>query len=201
MQTRADKYGQQEAGLNEVVTRNIASLVSHQQQEEMVRPLQDRLAQAITEFVGSFSFLTMHVLLFGTWIGLNAGIVSGLNPWDPFPFTLLTLLLSIEAILLTSFILMGQDRILRAEQSKAALDLQINLLAEHEVTRLLVLVDAIAAHLGLAVANRPDVDDLKKDVEPRTVLSELGRARSRDGVKQSAGDAAGVEARRTKPPA
>src|SRR4029453_14342682 len=129
METRADKYGQQEAGLNEVVTRNIASLVSHQQQEEMVRSFQDRLAQEITEFVGSFSFLTMHILLFGTWIGLNAGIVSGLNPWDPFPFTLLTLLLSIEAILLTSFILMGQDRILRAEQSKAALDPQINLLA------------------------------------------------------------------------
>ena len=78
---------------------------------------------------------------------MNSGIVPR-HPWDPFPFPILAMLASVEAIFLSTFVLIGQHRMTQIADQRAELDLQINLLAEHEITHVLQLIDAIAKRLG-----------------------------------------------------
>jgi uncharacterized membrane protein len=117
------------------------------------------------------------VLWFGGWIIWNLGF-AGLTPFDPFPFGLLTMIVSLEAIFLSTFVLISQNRQAKLGDRRADLDLQIDLLAEHEVTRLLCLVTAIARRLDVKLdstnlAEDSSVGELAKDVDPRALLKEL----------------------------
>jgi uncharacterized membrane protein len=112
----------------------------------------------------------------------------GNKPFDPFPFSLLTLIVSLEAIFLSTFVLISQNHASTIADKRADLDLQINLLAEHEVTHLLMLVDAIADHLGIAREQRNDVEELKKNVGTKQVLDELeSRENSEKDIKKHPG--------------
>jgi len=153
-----------------IVERNIATLLEVRHQTERTRTVQDRIADEITSFSGSLPFIYLHAAWFGIWIGVN---LVGRWAFDPFPFGLLTLIVSLEAIFLSTFVLLSQNRQAEMADRRADLDLQINLLTEHEVTRVLTLVDAIADHLGLAEGEDPEVDELKRDVAPEEVLREI----------------------------
>lgn len=117
-------------------------------------------------------FVYVHAIWFGVWIALNVGWI-GNKPFDPFPFSLLTLIVSLEAIFLSTFVLISQNHALALGDKRADLDLQINLLSEHEITRLLVLMDAIADHMGVEVSKKPEVEDLKQDVPAADVLDKI----------------------------
>ena len=106
----------------------------------------DRFSDRVSDFASSTAFLLIHVVWFGGWIAANA---VARNALDPYPFTFLTFLVSLEAIFLTSFVLISQNHLEAQAHRRAALDLQINLLAEREMTSVLRMVSAIAAHLGL----------------------------------------------------
>src|SRR3954463_11890511 len=93
--------------------------------------------------------------------------------FDPYPFGLLTMVVSLEAIFLATFVLLSQNRQAEDAEQRAELDLQINLLSEHEITRILTLVDAIADHLGLEAGQDPEIDELKMDVKADAVLKEM----------------------------
>lgn len=158
--------------LAKVVRRNISTLCEIRDQMQEGKPLHDRTADRITSLAGSMTFVFFHALWFSAWIVINLGWTP-VKPFDAFPFGLLTMIVSLEAIFLAGFILISQNRSQEIADQRADLDLQINLLAEYEITRVLTLVDAIADHLGLEEGNDPEVEDLKRDVAPDQVLVEM----------------------------
>jgi uncharacterized membrane protein len=113
--------------------------------------LEERLADRITAFAGSMRFVYLHSAWFGLWILVNLGLVSAvtgglLPPFDPFPFGLLTMVVSLEAIFLTTFVMISQNRQAALADQRAELDYQVNVKAEAETAKLLMLVEALIAH-------------------------------------------------------
>lgn len=166
-----------------VVGKNISEICKMRAEAERKKGFQERLADALTIFSGSMVFVYVHAIWFGFWILFNVGWLGG-KPFDPFPFSLLTLIVSLEAIFLSTFVLISQNHAGAIADKRADLDLQINLLSEHEVTRLLRLVDAVADHLGVDVEKKPDHEELKKDVVAKQVLEEIETREDREGIKK-----------------
>lgn len=161
-----------DTALAEVVERNIASIEEHRRQAEKRRNLPERVADAITRTAGSLPFICIHAIWFSVWILMNINLF-GIPSFDPYPFGLLTTIVSLEAIFLSTFVLVSQNRQSAIADQRAQLDLQINLLAEYEITRILKIQDAIARHLGVDEGNSNELQELEKDVEPEAVLQKL----------------------------
>jgi uncharacterized membrane protein len=166
--------------LAKVVERNINTLVEIREHMDRRKSTQDRIADWMTWFSGSMIFVYLHLAWFGAWLVINLGWTR-LKPFDPYPFNLLTMVVSLEAIMLATFVLISQNRLSEIADQRADLDLQINLLAEYEITRVLTLVDAIADHLGLEVGHDPETDELKSDVSPEVVLKEMEQRKNEKG--------------------
>ena len=132
-----------------------------------------RVSDGITKVAASGASLLAHAVWFVGWILINTSVLPIIDPFDPFPFEVLTMIVSLEAIFLSAFVLLSQNRQAEMADRRADLDLQINLLTEYEVTRVLTLVDAIADHLGLDAGSDPEIEELKKDVAPDQVLKEI----------------------------
>ncbi|WP_437965714.1 DUF1003 domain-containing protein [Sorangium sp. So ce260] len=160
-----------------VVRRNIHALLQVRKELERNKGFQEALADTITRFTGSMTFVFLHAGIFGGWIVVNTGVVPGIKPFDPFPFVMLAMIASVEAIFLSTFVLISQNRMQALADKRADLDLQVNLLAEHEVTRLIALVDGISRHLKVPRQSDPHLEALKKDVHPEVVLEEIERAK------------------------
>ena len=165
----SSKQGSQLAG---VVRENIESLIAVRDADEKKKSFQNKAADLLTRFSGSMMFVYVHAIWFGLWIYLNTGLLRN-NAFDPFPFSLLTLIVSLEAIFLSTFVLISQNHASKVADKRADLDLQINLLSEHEITRLLTLMDALADHLNIDTREKPEVEELKKDTEAKEVLDEI----------------------------
>src|ERR687892_2739821 len=159
-------------GLSPVLERNIRALQLRRQREEKRARLEERLADAITRFTGSMRFVCLHLALFGFWIAANLGWVPGVAAWDP-SFVVLAMVASVEAIFLSTFVLISQNRMAAAADKRADLDLQISLLAEHEVTRLVTLVSGVADRMGVKTEADAEVQEITRDVAPEAVLDEL----------------------------
>ena len=155
-----------------VLERNITSLIDLRKREEKQKGIQERIADGITYFTGSMVFVYIHIAWIGGWVLYNLGW-PGIPAFDPFPFGLLTMIGSLEAIFLSTFVLITQNRMAAAANKRAELDLQISLLAEHEVTQLVILVDAIADRLGIARDGNTQVEESKHEVDPVTVLQAI----------------------------
>jgi uncharacterized membrane protein len=159
-------------GLTPVLERNIRALQLRGQREEKEAALEERLADAITRFTGSMPFVYLHLTVFGFWIVANLGWVPGVPAWDP-SFVVLAMVASVEAIFLSTFVLISQNRMAAAAAKRADLDLQISLLAEHEVTRLVTLVSGIADRIGVETEADAELEEITRDVAPEAVLDEL----------------------------
>ncbi len=173
------KYMQHKEPLNMagVVERNIEALLARRQREEQRRTIQDRMADAVTHFSGSMPFVYLHLLVFGTWIAVNLGWTPRLE-FDP-TFVVLAMCASVEAIFLSTFVLISQNRMSAQADRRADLDLQISLLAEHEVTRLITLVSAIAERVGIETAQDRELPELQQDVHPEEVLEKIEQTEER----------------------
>jgi uncharacterized membrane protein len=126
----------------------------------------EQISETITRIAGGGRMLVAHVLWFGAWLAINADAIPGLAPFDRFPFPLLTTLVSLEAIFLSLFVLSSQNRMTRHSDQRSQLDLQVNLLAEKEMTAVLVLLQDIAKHMDVKVSLTPDyVRDLAKKTD------------------------------------
>lgn len=154
-----------------VIERNIQELLARHRQDERGKGLQDRLTDALTRFMGSMLFVYLHLLLFGTWIAINLGWLP-LPKFDP-TFAILATFASMEAIFLSTFVLITQKRMTAQAEQRADLDLQIGLLAEHEITHLLILVSEIAGRLGVEESQNAHLHELKQDVRPGQVLDKM----------------------------
>ena len=154
--------------------QNIRAIVAVEQEALHSRSLADRLGDAITRFSGSVSFIVLHVLWFAAWIIENLGLIPGVAPFDPYPFNFLTLVVSLEAIFLSTFDLMSQHRMSHQADKRAHLDLQINLLAEQETTIILQMLQRICHHLGIETATtKEEAQQLGKKTDIHTLVNEL----------------------------
>jgi uncharacterized membrane protein len=158
--------------LNSILSRNIEALRDKQKAEERKASLQDRLAERVTAFTGSMAFVYIHLVIVGVWVATNIGIIPMLPKFDP-TFVILATFASVEAIFLSTFVLISQNRAAENAERRAQLDLQTSLLAEYEITRALTLTIAIAKHLGVDGANDPALEELKQYVAPEKVLDEI----------------------------
>jgi uncharacterized membrane protein len=120
-------------------------------------------------------FVYAHALVYGFWIVANLGWVPGVRPWDP-TFVVLAMVASVEAIFLSTFILITQNRMAAAADRRAELDVQISLLAEAEITKLVELVAQIAERMNVPGAEEPEIEEMKQRVAPEAVLDAIEEA-------------------------
>jgi uncharacterized membrane protein len=160
--------------LSQVIERNIRTIIHLRTKTARESSLQDRIADAITSFSGRMIFAYVHIVWFGIWIVLNTGWF-GLRAFDPFPYGLLTMVVSLEAIFLSTFVLISQNRLGKETERHADLDLQIGLLTEHELTRVLQMLDAIQDKLGIVDHQNSELADLEMETRPEDVLAEIHR--------------------------
>jgi uncharacterized membrane protein len=160
--------------LSKVIERNIRTIIHLRTKAANERSLQGRIADAITSFSGRMIFAYLHIVWFGLWILLNTGRF-GVHVFDPFPYGLLTMVVSLEAIFLSTFVLISQNRLSEETERRADLDLHIGLLTEHELTRVLQMLDDIQDKMGIANQEKSELTDLEMETRPEDVLAEIHR--------------------------
>jgi uncharacterized membrane protein len=170
--------------LSKVIEKNIRTIIHLRTKAAHARSLQDRLADAITTFSGRMIFAYIHIIWFALWILLNTGWF-GLPVFDPFPYGLLTMIVSLEAIFLSTFVLISQNRLGKETERHADLGLQIGLLTEHELTRVLQMLDAIQDKLAIVDHRESELADLEMETRPEDVLAEIHRLQKIERSKGS----------------
>ena len=161
-----------EGHLSSSLRRNIEVLRRRRAAEEAGASFEERLASAISRFAGHLRFVYAHALIYGFWILANLGRFPGVEPWDP-TFVVLAMVASVEAIFLSTFILITQNRMAAAADRRAELDVQISLLAEAEITKLVELVSQIAEKMHVPGAEEEEVEEMKRRVAPEAVLDAI----------------------------
>lgn len=153
---------------------NIDTVIALEEEALTRRTVADRIADAIANFVGSISFVVIHLVWFGVWTVMNTGILLRQWRFDPYPFALLCMLVSLEGVLLSTFVLIKQNRMSQRADQRAHLDLQINLLSEKEITKMLQLQRLICARLGIEEAVRdPEAAELSSVTAVDNIAHEL----------------------------
>ena len=175
--------------------KNVAAIISMQLREAEGRTVQDRLAALITSFSGSMAFVYIHAIWFGLWFILNLGFlhIPYLSQFDPYPFGLLTVVVSLEAIFLSTFVLIAQNNLSALSERRAELDLQVNLLAEQKTAKVLELLDKIAQELDTMHSKfnytpDPETEALKLSPDPHEVLNVMEQAIKDSGLKKEAAE-------------
>jgi len=159
-------------GLNEKLTQqNVDEILQLENAAKAERTRSDLIAEAIANFCGSMTFVWVHVVFFGVWIIFN--LLPGIRHIDPFPFTFLTLVVSLEAIFLSTFILISQNHDTKISERRNHLDLQINLLSEQENTRMIEMLQAIAEKVGADVKPDPHLQALSEKTEPERLVRQI----------------------------
>lgn len=166
--------------LSTVLERNIQALTERKRREEAEASLQERIADAITRFTGSMIFVYLHLAIFGFWIVANLGWIPGVPQWDP-TFVILAMWASVEAIFLSTFVLISQNRMQAAADTRADLDLQISLLAEHEITKLATLLAAVAEKLEVRSEADQELAEIQQNVSPEAVLDQIEATAEENG--------------------
>ncbi len=164
-----ERTGQKNTGVAKIVHKNTRTMLALRKQAEKEIGIQEKLASWIARNAGSMRFVYLQTLIIILWVLLNRTGIGELKTFDPYPFPLLSLLTTFEAIFLAIFILIKQNRIGDLQKTREELDLQINLLTEHEVSRLIRLVDAMAKHMNVEVSD--ELHELKVDTSPEQVLN------------------------------
>lgn len=172
--TKSAHSSKNQAHLAKIIEQNIHTIINTRRVAANQRTTEERLADTITNFSGRMYFVYFHIIWFGIWIAINLGDF-GIQPFDPFPFGLLTMIVSLEAIFLATFVLISQNRLSAEADRRADLDLHIGLLAEHELTRVLKMLDQIQDKMGIENDTDQELHELEKNVHPEDVLKEMDR--------------------------
>jgi len=147
------------------------------------RSLIERVADTVSGAASSPIFLFLHVVWFTLWILINYGTL-GIKPFDPFPYGLLTMIVSLEAIFLSIFVLMTQNRESYIAELREELSLQVNLRMEQEVTKTLQLVAGLYTRLGHRMGDDPELRDMLEPLKPEEMEKEL-MLQIREAMKSS----------------
>jgi len=135
----------------------------------------DRIADFLTDSFGTVLFLGANAVWFGVWILINTGLIPGIPAFDPYPFGLLTMIVSLEAIFLAIIVLISQNRAAHIGDLREEIDLQINVRAEAEITKILIILDRIHDHLGLPPEDDAELILMKQKTDLSQIEKELTR--------------------------
>jgi uncharacterized membrane protein len=162
------------------VRKNIESVVQLEQDLARRRSPADRVSDVVARFAGSPWSLAAHATWFAGWLLVNTGCVPGVPPFDPYPFSFLGMIVSLEVIFLTTFVLMSQNRQTRHEDHWAHVHLQVGLLAEQEATKMLQMLQRIYHHLGLEHEARrdPELKEMTQQTHVPSLVEELAKVRA-----------------------
>lgn len=158
---------------DELARRNVEAIVSLEEAAKEQRSRSELVAEGIAKFCGSIRFVWVHVIWFSGWLFFN--LMPGIKHIDPFPFTFLTLVVSLEAIFLSTFILISQNHDTQISERRNHLDLQINLLSEQENTKMIQMLQAIADKVGANLKSDPHLKELSQETQPEKLLEEIER--------------------------
>ena len=154
------------------IRRNIEAIVKLEEGYVQNRSVSERIADWIGGFSGSLTFVVIHAVFYGGWILINLGVLGWFKRFDPFPFLLLSVVVSIEAIFLSTFVLMKQNRMSKRADQRAHLDLQINLLAEREMTLVLQMLQRISLRLGVRTPGEA-IEEFSEETSVAALAEEL----------------------------
>jgi len=156
----------------ELTQRNIESVAALDASTKSQRSRADLVADAIAAFCGSMAFVYVHLVWFALWIIANLPFMPKALHFDPFPYQFLTLAVSLEAIFLSTFILISQNRQALLSDRRNHLDLQINLLAEQENSKMLAMLESIQKKLGIEDSD-PEVQILEASTRPDQLAKQI----------------------------
>ncbi len=166
-------YGALTPDKSEEAAKSQRAYGTFREKAESQRRWYEVAADSITESFGTITFAVLHIVWFTLWILINTGQISGLEPFDPFPFGLLTMVVSLEAIFLSIFVLISQNRETQISDLREELDFQIDAHAEQEITKLIHMVDEIQDHLGIKKKNDKELEAMKKKLDPEKIITEI----------------------------
>jgi uncharacterized membrane protein len=176
--------------LPRVAQKNIESITQLEQEYLDQRSPLDRISDCITRFVGSMGFIIFHALFFAFWMVINLFTLFGILPFDPYPWQFLNLVVALETVFLSTFILMSQNRQNRQADQWAHLNLQVALLAERETTKILQMLRDVCGHLGLARdARDKELKEMIETTHVEVLAEELQKAREQveeEGTQEKA---------------
>ena len=143
------------------------------------------VARFLTQFFGSAWFLNANILFIFVWILWNLGGISGLRPFDPYPFSLLPLIASLSAMLLAIIVLINQNEQGKMADIRQRIDLEVNVRAENEITKILKMLDEFNGRLGMVKADEElekmkekiDIAEIKEDIEQGIEKEDAGKSR------------------------
>jgi uncharacterized membrane protein len=160
--------------ISHAMEENVRAIKTWEQSALHSRSRAERVSEWITSTAGRGPVLLAHLVWFAGWAAVNLDMVPGVRSFDPFPFPLLTTMVSLEAIFLALFVLSSQNRLATQADKRAHLDLQIDLLAEREMTVVLQLLQDISAHLGVTrSAGSPKIQELAQETDVHQLTSKL----------------------------
>jgi uncharacterized membrane protein len=160
--------------IDEVTQRNVKMIEQLREADNANRSPADRIADFIARFCGSMTFVWVHVIWFGGWLLING--LDGTEHFDPYPFTFLTFVVSLEAIFLSTFILISQNHETRLSEKRNQLDLQVNLLSEQENTKMLRMLERIAEKVGARIEDDPSLEVLDQATHPERLVRQIEEA-------------------------
>jgi uncharacterized membrane protein len=153
---------------------NIEAIAKLEEEALHRRTVAERASDAIVKSIGSTPFLLLHVLLVTIWCTVNLNLIPAIRPFDPFPFGILALLLSAEAVFLTIFVLISQNRMSREAERRSHLGLQVGMLAEQELTVMLQMLQKLCQHAGVDVkSSNQQVEGFSETTDVQKLASEL----------------------------
>lgn len=155
--------------IEQFTRKNIDDILRIERERKAMQPLASRMASAVAAFCSRGTILLIHVLFFAAWIAFNTSPLA----FDPYPFTFLTLVVSLEAIFLSFFIMIGQSASRQESERRHHLDLQINLLNEREMTAMLRLLGKVAERLDIEERDQAEIKKFAYNTDPRTVLEQI----------------------------
>lgn len=141
------------------IVRSFAAKMNQQ------RTFPERIADFLTRHFGTLSFAIFHLAWFAVWIVWNLGMVSGLKPFDPFPFGLLTMVVSLEAIFLAIFVLVSQNREAKIDRLRSEVEFQVDLISEQEITKVLNLLKALMEKNGIDLSGDAELERMLKQID------------------------------------
>lgn len=141
---------------------------SYRAKADAKRTVTDRFADTLTLKFGSVFFLTINAIWFFVWITLNTNIIPGLKPFDPFPFGLLTMIVSLEAIFLAIIVLISQNRAAKVAELREEIDLQVNSIAESEVSKVIELLGILLKKDGVKIDD-PAIEEMTRPIRSKDI--------------------------------
>lgn len=162
--------------VDDLTERNVQTIVQLEEAARENRTASDHVVDAVSRFCGSIAFVWAHAAVFGLWIIVNVAPIFKAWRFDPFPFFFLSFIVALEAIFLSTFILISQNRQQQLSERRNHLNLQISLLAEHENTKMLQMLNQIAQAVGADINDEPDVRILEEATRPDRLLEQIDQS-------------------------